>query len=250
MTHHFELKDRVAIVTGGGTGIGKSIALEYAKAGAHVVVASRTQENLDKAAAEIKALGRESLAIATDVRNAEQVENMVKQTVDKFGKLDILVNNAGASFTVKIEDLSPNGWDAVVNINLKGTFLCSAAAARVMIPQKSGRIVNISSVAGIAGSPNMPHYGAAKAGVINFTKSCAVSWAPYNIRVNCIAPGLVRTEGAYAAMKLESDNESIKRIPIGRAGKTEEIAYVAVFLASEASSFLTGETIAVQGGPR
>ena len=252
MTHHFELKDRVAIVTGGGTGIGKSIALEYAKAGAHVVIASRTQETIDKAAAEVKALGRESLAIATDVRNAEQVENMVKQTVDKFGKLDIMVNNAGASFPIAVEELSPNGWDTIININLKGTFLCSVAAGKVMIQQKSGKIINISSVAGINGSPRMAHYGAAKAGVINFTKTLAVEWAPHNINVNCIAPGMIETEGvkAQGVLTEEAVGDTSGRTPLQLPGQPEDIAYCALFLASEASDHISGEIMVVKGVSR
>ena len=249
MSHHFELKDKVAIVTGGGTGIGESIAIEYAKAGAHVVVASRKQENLDKVAAEVKSLGRESLAIATDVRLPEQVGNLFKQTVDKFGKLDILVNNAGASFIAKTEELSPNGWDVIININLKGTFLCSVAAAKIMIPQKSGKIVNISSTAGINGHPCMSHYGAAKAGIINFSKSCSVEWAPYNISVNCIAPGYIETEGVRAQMVLTDERlgETASKTPLQLPGQSEDIAYCAIFLASEAANHISGETYVVRG---
>lgn len=246
----FDLTDKVAIVTGGATGIGRGIALEFAKTGADVVVASRKLPNLEKVVAEIEALGRRSLAVTTDVRIPEQVDNMVKQTVDKFGRIDILVNNAGASFVCPVVEMTPNGWDAVIGINLKGPFLCSKAAAKVMIEQKGGKIINIASVAGINGSPGMAHYGAAKAGLINLTKTLALEWARYNIYVNCIAPGLIKTEGAYAAIELSSEEESVKNIPLGRAGKTEEIGYAVIFLASEASSFLTGETIAVQGGPR
>jgi len=246
----FDLTDKVAIITGGGTGIGRGIALEFAKAGANVVVASRKLPNLEKIVDEIKALGRSSLAVATDVRIPEQVDNMVKQTVDTFGRVDILVNNAGASFVCPLEEMTPNGWDAVIGINLKGPYLCCRAVSKVMIPQKSGKIINIASVAGIYGSPGMAHYGAAKAGLINLTKSLAVEWAKHNIYVNCIAPGLIRTEGAYSAMDLTSEEERTKAIPLGRAGQPAEIGYAVIFLASEASSFLTGETIAVQGGPR
>ena len=246
----FDLTGKVAIITGGGTGIGRGIALEFAKAGVDVVVASRNMANLEKVVEEIKALGRRSLAVATDVRIPEQVDNMVKQTVDEFGKIDILVNNAGASFVCPAEDMTPNGWDAVIGINLKGPFLCSKAVAKVMIKQKSGKIINIASVAGLNASPGMSHYGAAKAGLINLTKTLAVEWAPHNIYVNCIAPGLVRTEGAYSAMGLDDEGQRAQGIPLGRAGRTEEIAYMVICLASEASSFLTGETIAVQGGPR
>ena len=248
----FELKDKVAIITGGGSGIGESIALEFARVGAKVVVGSRKQENLDKVAEEIKAMGGEALAIATDVRIPEQVDNLIKQTVDNFGKLDIMVNNAGASFIVKTEELSPNGWDTIININLKGTFLCSVAAAKVMIPQKSGKIINISSVAGINGSPSMSHYGAAKAGVINFTKTLAVEWAPHNINVNCIAPGMIETEGVRTQGVL-TDNavgDTAGKTPLQLPGQPEDIAYCALFLASEASDHISGEIMVVKGVSR
>jgi len=248
----FELKDKVAIVTGGGTGIGKSIALEFARVGADVVVASRKQENLDKVAAEIQALGRQSLAVPTDIRVPEQVDNMVTQTMNKFGRIDILVNNAGAGFPVKLEELSPNGWDVIININLRGTFLCTVAAGKVMIQQKKGKIVNIASVAGINGSPGMPHYGAAKAGVINFTKSASVEWAPYNINVNCIAPGMIETEGVRAQQILTAERagDDTQAVPLHLPGKVEDVANLAIFLASEASDHISGETFVVKGVSR
>ncbi len=248
----FDLMDKVAIVTGGGTGIGRGIALEFAKAGADVVVASRKLPNLEKAAEDIKALGRRSLAVVTDVRIPEQVDNMVKQTVEHFGRIDILVNNAGGSFSCPVEEMTPGGWDAIIGINLKGPFLCCRAAGKVMIKQRSGKIINIASGSGIHGSPGMAHYGAAKAGLINFTTSLALEWAKYNIRVNCIAPGPIETEGIKALRQLtpEAIQERIKAIPLGRYGQPEDIAYATVFLASEASSFMTGETIVISGGPR
>jgi 3-oxoacyl-[acyl-carrier protein] reductase len=248
----FELKDKVAIVTGGGSGIGKSIALEFARVGANVVVASRKQENLDKVAAEIQALGRQSLAIPTDIRVPEQIDNMITQTMEKFGRIDILVNNAGAGFPVKLEELSPNGWDVIININLRGTFLCTVAAGKVMIQQKKGKIVNIASVAGINGSPMMAHYGAAKAGVINFTKSASVEWAPYNINVNCIAPGMIETEGVRAQQILtaETAGDATQAVPLQLPGKVEDVANLAIFLASEASDHISGETFVVKGVSR
>lgn len=245
----FDIANKVAIVTGGGTGIGRTIATEFAKAGADVVVASRKQANLDSVAEEIKALGRQSLAIATDVRIPEQVDNLVKQTVDRFGRIDILINNAGASFMCAAEEMTPNGWDTIVNINLKGTFLCCRAVGKVMIQQKKGKIINFASTAGVNGSPRMAHYGAAKAGVINFTKSLAMEWAQHNINVNCIVPGLIETAGVKAQMQLSAEAlEERKKMPLlDRLGRTEDIAYTAIFLASEASRFITGETIIVRG---
>ncbi len=248
----FDLKNKVAIVTGGGTGIGKSIVLEFAKAGCDVVIASRKQANLDKVAEEVKALGRRCLAIATDVRIPEQVDNMVKQTVDKFGKIDILVNNAGATFASPVEKISPKGWDTIININLKGTFLCSKAAGVVMIQQKKGKIINIASVAGIYGDSGMAHYGAAKAGIINLTKTLSMEWAPYNINVNAIAPGLIETEGVKAQGVISPEEMEKRKIkgPLAGPGQPEDIAYMAMFLASELSNHITGETIVVAGVPK
>ncbi len=245
----FELTDKVAIITGGGTGIGQAIALEFVKAGANVVIASRKQSNLDSTVEKIKALGKTALAIATDIRVPEQVDDLIKQTVDKFGRVDIMVNNAGASFMSPVEEMTPNGWDTIININLKGTFLCCRAAGKVMIEQKSGKIINVASTAGVNGSPRMAHYGAAKAGVINFTKSLATEWAPYNINVNCITPGLIETEGVKTQMNLDPQAiEEQKKLPLlRRPGQPEDIAFTAIFLASEASKFLTGENIIVRG---
>ena len=246
-----ELKDQVAIVTGGGTGIGLAIAKELAAAGADIVVCSRSIESM-KADVEhaIKKLGRRCLAIPADVRKPEDVDNLVQKTVEGFGRIDILVNNAGASFQSPAEEISPNGWDAVININLKGTFLCCRAAGKVMIQQKRGNIINISSLAGCMASPTEAHYGAAKAGVISLTKTLAAEWAKYNIRVNCIAPGPIVTENVLDLFT----KGGIKELPkspyaMKRWGQTIEIAKVAVFLASEASSFVSGETIGASGGP-
>lgn len=248
----FELSNNVAIVTGARGGIGKAIALELAKAGADIVVCDRIVDDgrLEGVPEEIKSLGRHSLAVATDVRVPEQVDNLVKQTVDRFGRVDILVNNAGANFRCLVEDMTPNGWDTIINSNLKGTFLCSQAVGKVMIQQKSGKIINIASINGIDGSPGGAHYGASKAGIINFTKSLAVEWAQYNINVNAIAPGPIGTEWVKANTDPEVLEERRKAIPLKRLGRPEDVAYTVLFLASEASSYITGETIVVRGGPR
>jgi len=254
----FELRDKVAIVTGASRGIGASIAMEYAKAGADLVIASRGQEGLDKIATEIKSLGRECLAIVTDVCVPEQVDNLVKQTVDKFGCIDILVNNAGGALSAKkAEDVSLEEWTATVTLNLTGTFLCSTAVGKVMIEQKNGKIINVSSVAGNRAYPNIPHYGAAKAAVINFTESLAAGWAKYNIHVNCIAPGLIATEMIKSLGILPSDKtaDGTPLPPVLIAANPVNVAYLAVFLASAASDRITGETIVCGGmvtstGPR
>lgn len=243
----FQLKDKIAIVTGGAGGIGSRIAREYAKAGAHVVVASRNQENLDKVAVEIRALGRESLAIATDVTIPEQVDNMVKQTLNKFGHLDIMVNNAGGALFIKPpEVLSLDEWNAGIALNLTSVFLCSVAAAKVMMAQKSGKIINISSVAGIKDSPNFIHYGAAKAGVINLTKSLAASWGQHNINVNCIAPGLTATEGVADWLPPDKKEDGTPVPALQFPADPEHVAHLAIFLASAASERITGELIPIR----
>lgn len=251
----FSLEGKVAIVTGGGTGIGKSIAVEFARAGADVVIASRKMEHLDPVAAELRKLGRRSFPVAMDVRNEDQVRELVERTVRDLGKLDVIVNNAGASFLAPLEEISLNGWNAVVGINLTGVFLGCKWAGRQMMRQGGGVIINVSSVAGVYGSTTMPHYGAAKAAVINLTRTLGSAWARHNIRVNCIAPGPIETEGYMDNLKkVVPDAEKIynavaSRVAMGRWGKVEEIAHPCLFLASDASSFMTGTTVVVDGGP-
>jgi len=245
------LQDQVAIVTGGGTGIGRVIAREMAKIGAHIVVASRNPEHVNPAAEEIQQLGRQGLAVVVDVRVPEQVDAMVEAAMDKFGRIDILVNNHGALFQCAVEDLSPGGWNAIIGINLTGVFLCSRAVGKVMIQQQRGKIVNIVSIAGLHGSPMTAPYGAAKAGVINFTKSLAMEWSKHNIYVNAVAPGPILTESGrdllWASPELQ---EKVRQqVPLKRYGEPEEVANAVIFLASEASSYITGETLYVDGGP-
>jgi len=254
-TSPFALEGKVAIVTGGGTGIGKAIAAEFARAGADVVVASRKLENLEPVAAEIRKLGRRSFATAMDVRNEDQVRELVERTAKELGKLDIMVNNAGAAFLAPLEDISVNGWNAVVGINLTGVYLGCKWAGKQMMRQGGGVIINISSIAGVYGSTTMPHYGAAKAAVINLTRTLGSAWAKHGIRVNSVAPGPVETEGYMDNLrKAVPDADRIykavaSRVAVGRWGKVEEIAYPCIFLASDASSFMTGTTIVVDGGP-
>ena len=251
----FRLDDRVAIVTGGGTGIAKAIALTSARAGAHVVVGSRKLEHLEPVARAIRDLGRRSLALVLDVREPHQVEQLVERTAGELGRIDILVNNAGASFLAPIEEISPNGWNTVVGINLTGVFLCSKAAGPYMIAQKKGVIINIASIAGEHGSVLMAPYAAAKAGVMNFTKTLALAWARHGIRVNAIAPGPIVTEGfeGVLGMGSEEGKETYRRVAesvaMRRWGRPEEVAYPALLLASDASSYMTGTTIFVDGGP-
>lgn len=248
----FSIEGKATIVTGGGVGIGKSISHEFARFGAMVAIGSRNVENCEKTAEEIRKKGGKAIALRCDVRNPEEVQNLVDTTVKEFGRLDVLVNNHGASFVYPAEDISPNGWVTIVNINLNGVFFLSKAAMKVMKEQESGGvIINISSMAGVSGSPKMSHYGAAKAGVVNLTRTLAHEWAPYNIRINCIAPGPIVTKGYLDNLgAAEVPQEWKDPIPLKRWGKVEEIAWPCIFLASEASSFMTGETICIDGGPR
>jgi NAD(P)-dependent dehydrogenase (short-subunit alcohol dehydrogenase family) len=254
-TSPFSLEGKTAIVTGGGVGIGKSIAIEFARAGADVGICSRKLENLEPVAKTIRDLGRKSFAMAADVRNEEQVKAVVDRAVSEFGRLDVMVNNAGASFRAKPEDISVNGWNTVVGINLTGAFLGCKWAGRHMLERGQGVIINISSIAGVYGSTMMSHYGASKAGVITLTRELGVAWGRRGVRVNCIAPGPVETEGYLDVLhKTEKDAEKTynlvaSRVALGRWGKVEEIAYPCIFLASAASSFMTGETIVIDGGP-
>src|SRR5262245_60982446 len=191
----FSLEGRVAIVTGGGVGIGRSISVEFARAGADVVIASRKLEHLEPTVAEVKKLGRRAFAMAVDVRQEDQVKALVERTVSEMGQLDVMVNNAGASFRANPEDITPNGWNTVVQINLNGVFFGCKWAGRQMMAQGGGVIVNVSSIAGTNGSSMMPHYGAAKAAVINFTRSLGMAWGRKNVRVNCSDPRRSETEG-------------------------------------------------------
>lgn len=251
----FSLEGKVAIVTGGGTGIGRSIAVAFARAGADVVIASRQMAHLEPAVGEIQRLGRRSFAVAMDVRQEEAVRELVERTGRELGRLDVMVNNAGASFRARPEEISPNGWNAVVGINLTGAFFGCKWAARRMLAQGGGAIVNVASIAGVYGSTMMAHYGAAKAAVINLTRSLAVAWARQGVRVNCVAPGPVETEGYREVLQKTVPNareiyEAVaSRVGMGRWGRVEEIAYPVLFLASDASSFMTGATIVVDGGP-
>jgi NAD(P)-dependent dehydrogenase (short-subunit alcohol dehydrogenase family) len=241
------LVNQVAIVTGGGRGIGKAIAITFAKNGADVVIAARTKSEIEQVGDEIRNFGREALAIPTDIANKNDIKNMVSQTIKRFGKIDVLVNNAGVFWPESAIDMTEEHWDRLLAVNLKAVFLCSQEVARHMIKQKKGRIINISSVDGIYCLPNQAHYAASKAGVNQLTRSLAVDFAPYGIVVNGIAPSWVLTEMTEEAWNKEKDYW-LKRIPAGRIGQPEDIAYVALFLASEGSQFIVGQTIIVDGG--
>ena len=246
----FNLEGRVAIVTGAGRGIGKAIALGLADAGADLVVAARTASDLDVTGSEIAAKGRKVLAVPTDVRLSDQVNNLVEKAVAQFGRIDILVNNAGGSFNVSTMELSEGGWDAIIRENLKSVFLCSKAAAKVMIGKNEGSIVNIASIAGLRGYIFNAAYGAAKAGIIDFTKTLAIELAPHNIRVNGIGPGSITTEGWLRLGEIEQKRMQgrLDLIPLRRFGKPEDIVGAVIYLTSKASSYVTGQTLVIDGG--
>ena len=245
------LRDRVAMVTGASQGIGRAIAIELAKVGAHVVVCSRRGAAVDAVAAEVRAHGRRALGVACDVGDAGQVDEAVARTLRDFGRVDLLVNNAGYRIRARLEDLPRDEWDAMIATNLTGVFLFSQAVGRVMIQQKSGTIVNVSSVAGRSGSRGMAAYAAAKAGVTALTQSLGAEWAKYGIRVNAVAPGPVETEGVLEVWKTPAMIANASReVPLGRLGRPEEIAWAVIFVASDQAQFMTGETMYVSGGPR
>ena len=247
----FSLEGKVALITGGSRGIGKATAIGFAKAGADVVVASRKLPDLEKVADEVRALGRKSLAVATHIGQMEQIGSLVERVMAEFGRIDILVNNAGTSpvYTPAL-DLEERAWDAVMNLNLKGLFFLSQAVAKVMKEHGGGGIINVASVDGYKPEDNVGAYAISKAGVIMATRVMALEWAKHNIRVNTIAPGNVHTrlgDSRFAAVP-GYEEEMLKRTPLQRIAEPDEIAGAMVYLASDASSFVTGETVVVDGG--
>ena len=242
-----ELDGKVVIVTGGAGGIGSRIARAFARAGAKVVIASRSMEKLKLIADELEANGETCLPIACDVTDAAQVDQMITETIDRMGGLDVLVNNAGgASFVKPPEEISPEEWRAGIALNLDSVFFCCNAAARHMIKQRSGRIISISSVAGIKASPAFVHYGAAKAGVINLTRSLALLWGKHNININCIAPGLTATEGVAKWLPEKTREDGTPVPPLEYPPHPENVADLAVFLASDASARISGELFPIR----
>ena len=247
----FDLRDRVAIVTGGGKGIGFKMAEGLAEAGADIVLCSRKVENCQQAAAEISKLGVKALARKCDVKSAGDVQRVVDDTVKEFGRVDVLVNNSGANWGAPPEDYPLEGWNKVLETNLTGAFLFSRAAGRIMIRQKSGSILNIASIMGIIGTEadaaDAIAYSASKGALITFTKDLAAKWAKYNIRVNAIAPGWFPTD--MTRWVLENQGAKLNaHIPMRRFGDGDELKGAVVFLASQAASYVTGAVLPVDGG--
>jgi 3-oxoacyl-[acyl-carrier protein] reductase len=243
-----KLEGKVALVTGASRGIGREIALELAREGASVAVnyAGSEAKALD-VVDEIKAMGRDAFAIQADVSNSDSVTDMAKETIERFGKIDILVNNAGITKDNLLMRMKESEWDDVININLKGVFLCTKAVTRQMMKQRSGRIINISSIVGVSGNPGQANYVAAKSGVIGLTKTTAKELSSRGITVNAVAPGFITTD---MTDKLNEDvkTEMLKQIPLARFGEPKDIARTVIFLASEDSAYMTGQTLHVDGG--
>lgn len=247
---NFSLEGKIAIVTGGSRGIGRAIALTYAEAGADICVASRTAEDLEKVAEEIRALGRKALVVPTNVALKSDVDNMVDATIKEFGTIDIMVNNAGMNIMVPLMELREDGWDKVINNNLKSGYLCSqAVATKCMLEKKSGVIINVSSIAGRFPVYQLGAYSVAKAGVVMLTRVLSWELSQHGIRVNGIGPGLIKTDLGEPVMDSAALSMMVNvGVPMKRLGETSEIVGAALYLASDASSYMSGQTIYIDGG--
>jgi len=241
------LRGKTALVTGAGRGIGRTIALRLAECGADVAVVDLNQESVAEVAAEIRNMGQRALELSGNVTVADEVNDFVKKAADEFGRIDILVNNAGITRDTLLLRMKEEDWDAVLNVNLKGTFLCTKAVSRIMMKQRYGRIVSISSVIGLMGNAGQANYGASKAGIIGFSKSVARELGSRGITCNAVAPGFIETQ-MTDALPEDMKKELINQIPLGRIGNPQDVADAVLFLASDAASYITGQTIAVDGG--
>jgi len=242
-----QLENQIAVVTGAGRGIGRAIALKFAAEGADVVCVSRTAENSEKVVGEVRALGRKAWAHALDVADSASVSAAAEKILAEAGRVDILVNNAGVTRDGLLMRMSDADWDTVLDTNLKGAFLVTKAFSRAMLKQRAGRIINIASVIGLIGNAGQCNYAASKAGLIGFTQSAAREFGSRSITVNAIAPGFTETD-MTADIKPEMKAEVLKQIPLGCFGQAEDIANAALFLASPAARYITGQVLTVDGG--
>ena len=243
------LKGKAALVTGGGTGIGKAIALEFAKEGAKVAITGRRLNKLEEVVSEIKRMGGEGLAIASDISNLSDIDRIIKATVNTFGRLDILVNNAGILISADLAHHTEKLWDDTIDINLKGSFFCIQKAVPEMLKQGKGKIINISSIAGQIGFPNSAAYCTSKGGIIGMTKALATELAPQKINVNAIAPGDIETPlNEHLLRNPDYLKQRVENTPYGRVGKVSDIAPAAAYLASDESDFVNGIVLTIDGG--
>lgn len=244
-----KLKQKVALVTGAGSGIGQAIALLFAREGADIGVNDIDLPSAEKTADAVRRLGRKAIVLGADVGKPDEVDTMVGQIINELSRVDILINNAGIpAHGLMIEEQTAERWDRVVEVILRGTYLCSRSVGKWMVNQGAGKIVNISSVGGIIGSPGLTGYGAAKAGVINLTRSLAVEWGKYHINVNCIAPGVIDTPLTRRTTKNVTSEQRGRSIPLARWGEADDVAKAALFLVSDDASYITGVVLPVDGG--
>ncbi len=241
---------KTVLVTGAGTGLGRAFALRFAELGAHVVPSARRAERLQAVAQEIRGKGGRALVCPLDIRDPKAVEEAVQRTVDETGRIDVLVNNAAGNFVCRAERLSPNGWNAVVNIVLNGSAYCTLTAGRRMLAQGGGKILSIVASYAWVGGPGTVHSAAAKAGLIAMTRTLAVEWGGRNVQVNCLCPGFVDTEQSHAVLwpTREGQDRILRRVPAGRFGTVDETVEAGVFLCSQAADYVNGEVFTIDGG--
>ena len=245
----FELNDKVMLITGSGKGIGRGIAIAAAQMGAKVLLNSRTPADLEEVAKEIHANGGEAVPVVFDVSKMDDIARGAQAAIEVWGRIDVLVNNAGTNRPKPALELSEEDWDAIYDLNLKGLFFLTQTLVKPMIARKNGKIINISSTMGLVGGPLRTAYSGSKGGVVLLTKGLAVEWAPHNVTVNAVAPAFTRTPLADVLLQRKEFYEDVvRRIPMGRVGEVDEVVGAVLFLASEAANWVTGQTIAVDGG--